>query len=204
MGWSQSRLVAAAQQYSDEVAVIDKMMLKLYADRRALTGKKRFFPPREWLVGQGEELGLEIDVVSRFLHSLNEHVPITSPRQETPIGVLSIMRRATAMDCEFVITHALQYESYSSLAVEVSLQGDESENAHLRPMLDLVVIGGEMEYAASNFGSSGGVMHAQMRFQISPRLPDDLSGVVLSLVPGAHRSHPQPRELKLDRQVDFV
>jgi hypothetical protein len=192
------------QQYSDEVAAIDKIMLKLYADRLALTGKRRFFPPREWLEGQGAELGLEIDVVSRFLHSLNEHVPIMPPRQETPIGVLSIMRRATAMDCEFVITHALQYESYSSLAVEVSLQGNEWENVHLRPMLDLVVIGGGTEYAASSNGASGGGMRAELRFQISPRLPDDLSGVVLSLVPGAHRSHPQPRELKLDRQVDFV
>jgi hypothetical protein len=35
-------------------------------------------------------------------------------------------------------------------------------------------------------------------------LPDDLSGIVLSMVPGARLFQPQPRELKLDQQVDFV
>jgi hypothetical protein len=201
MGWGEMR--AVPQHYNDEIRHIDEEMLRLYSERRRLAGRKRMFPPKETLAQWSEQFGLELDAISRLLHSMNGHLPIVPPHAETPIGVLPIMKKAFAMDCVFLITHALQYETRSELTIQASFTGEADHRISLRPMLDLAVIGGETEYATGSLGTSGGGMHAQLRYQIVPRLPDDLSEIAFSLVPGGYSLVHELKEIKLDRQVDF-
>jgi hypothetical protein len=201
MGWGELR--AVPQHYSDEVRQIDEAMLRLYSERRRLAGRKRMFPPKETLEQWSEQFGLGLEAISRLLHSMNSHLPIVPPQAETPIGVLPIMKKAHAMDCDFLITHALQYETRSELTIQASFAGEADHRISLRPMLDLVVIGGETEYVTGSLGTSGGGMQAQLRYQIVPRLPDDLTGVVFSLVPGGYSLVHELKEIRLDRQVDF-
>lgn len=202
MGWGEMR--AVPQHYSDEIQAIDETLLKLYNERRKLAGGKRMFPPKEPLQRWSDRLGLEIDAISRFLHSMNAHSPMIQPQPETPIGVLPLMKKAHAMDCVFLITHALQYETYSELSVEAAFAGMADHKISLRPLLDLAVNGGNAEYETRSLGTSGGGMQAKLRFQVIPRLPDDVTGISLSLVPGGYSliNH-ELKEIKLDRQVDF-
>ncbi|KIL38923.1 hypothetical protein SD70_23535 [Gordoniibacillus kamchatkensis] len=201
MGWGEMR--AVPQHYSDEIQRIDESMLRLYGERRRLAGKKRMFPPKETLLQWSSELGLEVDVISRFLHAMNAHAPMIPAKPESPIGVLPIMKKARAMNCTFLITHALQYERYSELAVEAKLEGEAEPNVSLRPMLDLVVLGENADYETRSIGRSGGGMRAELRFQVAPRLPDDMSGIGLSLVPGGYSLVHEVKEIRLDHQVDF-
>jgi hypothetical protein len=202
-GWGEMRVLP--HYYSDEVLELDRSLLNLVAQRQRLTGRKRFYPSsREQLEQLSEETGLDLDAVSLVLHSLNAHVNVRPPiTDESVIGVLPLMKRADGMQCEFLITHAIQYETHSMLTIEAKFTGEEDDRVSLRPMLDLVVLGGETEYVTNSQGTSGGGMKAELRFRVMPRLPDDISSFALSLAPGGYSIIPEMKEIRLDRQVDF-
>ncbi|MFC3750391.1 hypothetical protein [Paenibacillus sp. GCM10012306] len=201
MGWSEFR--AIPNHYNEEVRTIDEHILGLVQRRRELAGGKWTIPAPEQMQVFAEQFGLKLEQVAMLLSGLNERVqPVHWPEEEEVLGVLPIMQKSTQDQCEYSLTHAMQYASYSLVTVEIKYRQEEAEDVQLQPNLTLAVIG-DSEYTVQRHGSRGGGTHAQLQFVVIPALPNELNGVVFSLVPEAMFLERKLREINLNRQVDF-
>jgi hypothetical protein len=200
-----SEMRAIPNGYNDEAKKIDEAVLELVKRRRAIARGKRFFPQQETLEEWAEKFELEQDQVAQILHNLNDALPIRNIREELGMltGVLPIMKRTVSEDCEYVLSHAMQYEHASIVNLEIKYLKENTSGVSLKPAINLVILGGE-EYEIRRYGSHGGGGQAQLRFRVIPVLPENLDSLEFSLIPGSddffnHRIV----EIKLDKQVDF-
>lgn len=204
MGWSRMP-IRGVYEYNAEVKKIDEQILTLIQERKAITGKKRLSPESEILEDWAARFDMDTAQIVRYLHSLNEAVPRRQYWDEPGLllGVLPIVKRTLIEDCEYTLTHAMQYEALSIVTVEIKYLKEAVGHIHLRTALTLEVLG-EAEYEVQPHGGHGGGAYTQLQFLISPPLPNDLETVEFSLIPGDERMFgPAMTEIILDKQVDF-
>ncbi|KTD83361.1 hypothetical protein [Paenibacillus etheri] len=176
MGWSRMPIRGAVNEYNDDVKKIDEQILSLIQERKAITGKKRFSPESELLEEWSTRFEMDTSQIVQYIHSLNEAVPRRNYWEEPGLllGVLPIVKRTVLEDCEYTLTHAMQYESLSIVTYEIQPHGGH-----------------------------GGGAHTQMQFLVSPPLPADLDTVQFALIPGVDRMFgPRMTEIILDKQID--
>ncbi|MRN55564.1 hypothetical protein [Paenibacillus monticola] len=205
MGWSTSALRGIPNDYNDEAKKIDEQILGLIQQRKAISGGKRLFPEQEVLEQWAAKFDLELNQISLILSSLNEGLPRRHFWDEPGLllGVLPIMKRIVTEDFEYVLSHAMQHEKLSIVTLEIKYLKETTDQVHIRPTLDLVVLS-DTEYEVTRNHGHGGGGQIQMRFMVSPPLPNDLTSVEFSLVPGSDRfMGPSYEEIKLDKQIDF-
>lgn len=203
MGWSSLRVVP--NEYNDEVRNIDEQILALIQQRKAIAGGKRLFPESETIEEWAGKFELDITQISQYLHRLNEALPRRQYREEPGLllGVLPIVKRTVVEDCEYVLTHAMQYESFSIVTLEIKYLKEDVRHIHLRTALTLEVLS-ETTYDVQQYGGRGGGAHTHMQFLVSPPLPANLDAVEFSLIPGDDgMMGPPMTEIMLDKQVDF-
>ncbi|MFE4713681.1 MULTISPECIES: hypothetical protein [unclassified Paenibacillus] len=201
MGWGEFRTIPS--HYNEEVRAIDEHILGLVQQRREFAGGKRAVPAPEQMQVFAKQFGLELEQVAMILSGLNDRVqPIFWPEEEEVVGVLPILQKTSQDHCDYSLTHAMQYESYSVVTVEIKYRQKESGNVQLQPNLTLAIIG-EREYTVQRHGSRGGGTHAQLQFVVIPALPKELNGIEFSLVPEAMFLENKIKEINLNRQVDF-
>lgn len=205
MAWGRMPIRGVVNEYNDEVKKIDEQILTLIQERKAITGKKRFSPESELLEAWSTRFDMDTAQIVQYIHSLNEAVPRRKYWEEPGLllGVLPIVKRIVFEDCEYTLTHAMQYETLSIVTVEIKYLKETVEHIHLRAALTLEIIS-EAVYEIQPHGGHGGGAHTQMQFLVSPPLPTDLDTVQFSLVPGVDRMFgPAMTEIILDKQVDF-
>ncbi|PYI57359.1 hypothetical protein [Paenibacillus flagellatus] len=203
MAWSELRRIPNA--YNDEIRQIDETMISLLVERRTKTGGKRFFPEPDVLEQWSERFGLDAAQLGLLLHLWNEGArPAVPSDKGALLGVLPLMKKTCADGCEYVLTHAMQFEHVSVVELDIAIDrtGTDAERLHLKPQLQLVVLG-DREYSVSRQGARGGGGTAHLTFRVSPPLPDPIGDVRFTLVPMAMQLHSEPKELVLDKQVDF-
>ncbi|CAH1214708.1 hypothetical protein PAECIP111892_04065 [Paenibacillus auburnensis] len=201
--WTTVR--AIPNDYNDEAKRIDEKILGLVKQRRILAGGQRFFPDQETVEKWAAQFEMAKDQVNSLLHNLNDVLPMRQIRDDPGrlLGVLPIMKRTVSEDCEFILSHAMQHENASIVTLEVKYQKENAGNIHLRPALQLIILGGE-EYIIRRTSGRGGGERFEMRFRVEPALPDDLTALEFSLIPGNEEFiNIQALEIKLDKQVDF-
>ncbi|MEK5252425.1 hypothetical protein [Paenibacillus sp. FSL E2-0201] len=205
MAWGRMPIRGVVNEYNDEVKKIDEQILTLIQERKAITGKKRFSPESELLEEWSTRFEMDTSQIVQYIHSLNEAVPRRKYWEEPGLllGVLPIVKRIVFEDCEYTLTHAMQYETLSIVTVEIKYLKETVEHIHLRAALTLEIIS-EAVYEIQPHGGHGGGAHTQMQFLVSPPLPTDLDTVQFSLIPGVDRMFgPAMTEIILDKQVDF-
>ncbi|MHA6534262.1 chorismate mutase family protein [Paenibacillus sp. BAC0078] len=205
MGWSRMPIRGIANEYNDEAKQIDAQILELFRQRKAVAGGKGLSPEMETIEQWAVEFGLEVAEITFILSNLNE----ARPRRHFwdgsgPLnGVLPIMKTTLEGDVEYTLTHAMQYERYSIVTLEIKYLKETVSPVNIQPELTLAVHGGT-DYEIKEHGARGGGSHLQMQFMVSPPLPQDLSTISLSLVPGSNRFiRPVRVEVILDKKVDF-
>lgn len=205
MGWSRMP-IRAVYEYNAEVKRIDEQILTLIQERKAITGKKRLSPDSELLEEWAARFEMDTSQIVQYLHMLNDAVPRRKYWEEPGVllGVLPIVKRTIFEDCEYTLTHAMQYEALSIVTVEIKYLKETVEHIRLRAALALEIMS-EVAYEIQLHGGHGGGAHTQMQFLISPPLPNDLDTVEFSLIPGSERLlGPTMTEIILDKQVDFI
>lgn len=205
MSWSRIPLRGIPNEYNDEVKNIDEQILTLIQQRKTITGSNRFFPEGELLEEWASRFEMDTIQIAQYLHSVNGAVPRRKFSEEPGLllGVVPIVKRTIFEDCEYILTHAMQYEEFSIITVEVKYLKETVGSVHLRTALTLEILS-ETVYEVQQYGGHGGGAHTQIQFLISPPLPTDLETVEFSLIPGLDRMiGPQIIEILLDKQVDF-
>ncbi|MEK3945423.1 hypothetical protein [Paenibacillus sp. FSL H3-0310] len=206
MNWSRMPIRGFANEYNDEVKKIDEQILSLIHERKAITGKKRLSPDSKLLEEWVTRFEMNTTQIVQHLHLMNETVPRRQYWEEPGLllGVLPIVKRTVVEECEYILTHAMQYEAFSIVTVEIKYLKEAVGHIHLRTALTLEVAG-ENEYEVQPHGGHGGGAHTQMQFLVAPTLPEHLEGVEFSLVPGSEQMlRPLMTEITLDKQVDFT
>lgn len=203
MAWAEMR--ALPNGYNDEAKKIDEAILELVKKRKGIVEGKIFFPQQEILEEWAVKFEMEKDQVAQLLHNLNDTLAMRRIPAEPGMltGVLPIMKRTVTEDCEYVLSHAMQYEHASIVTLEIKYLKENEASVSLRPALKLVILGGD-EFEIHRAGSHGGGGQSQLRFRVVPTLPENLASLEFSLIPGSdeffnHRTV----EIKLDKQVDF-
>ncbi|HEU5140716.1 MAG TPA: hypothetical protein VFT51_12125 [Bacillales bacterium] len=202
MGWSELRRVP--DEYNDVVKQIDEQVLKLITKRKSLVNGTRFVPPRELIQEWSRAFQMEPSEIGMFIHTLNHGARPQFPDEKGGLlGVVPIMKKAKDENCEYVITHAMQHEKASVVAVEIHYhKADDGGSIHIKPHLMLEVEGNRM-YSTHHDGARGGGTDAQLSFLVTPGLPEDISDIHFSLVPHVHPFQHKEKEIVLDQQVDF-
>lgn len=203
MAWSEFRPVPNA--YDEEVQEIDERIFEAIAARRERTKNGRFYPSREKIAGWSARYGLEEAQIHWFLQHLQEKNVRRMPDELGALrGVVPIMKRTVADDCEYLLSHAMQHEHGSLVTLQIRyLAEDASEVQMLRANLMLEVTGGDAPYGVRRQGNRGGGPQTEMQFLIWPPLPEAPDGIAFSLLPSAVFAESKGREVTLERQVDF-
>lgn len=205
MGWSRIPIRGNTNEYNDEVKNIDEQILELIQQRRAITGNKHFFPESKQLEEWTSRFEMDTTQIAQYLHSVNGAISRRKLSEEpgSLLGVLPIVKRTIFEDCEYILTHAMQYEAFSIVTVEIKYIKEAVGNVHLRTALKLE-IRSETAYEVQQYGGHGGGVHTQIKFLISPPLPEQLDAIEFSLIPGSDwMMGPTMTEVILDKQVDF-
>lgn len=201
MGWTQFRKIP--NHYSPEIQNIDEQLLTLMRQRKELSEGKHTFPDQELLHELADKFGMAVEKVSLTLHLLNgQQHPMYRTEHEELQDVLPIMRKKQSEDCEYVLTHAMQYASYSVITLEINYLKEEAGEVRLQPNLTLAVIG-EQDYIVQRFGGRGGGRQAQLQYHVTPPLPQRLDRTEFSLVPEEAIQETKWVDINLNRQVDF-
>lgn len=205
MSRSRVALRSIPYEYNEDVKRLDEQILALAKQRQDLTGKKRYMPSGETLIEWAKQLELEPLQIHTLLQALHTQV-MERPRrpEDKPLrSVLPIMKRTKADGCEYLISHAMQYEDESIVKMDIRYVEDTEEEVELVPQLTLEVIGGE--YAVQPISTSTHSGKAQLEFSVMPPLPEPLEGLEFSLVPGTTPffAERNPLRIKLDKQIDF-
>lgn len=201
MGWSTLR--AIPNEYNDEIEAIDEAVLELIRKRRETANGRRMAPDQEKKEQWAAKYGMELPELSMLIHSFNDQVrPVFWEESSELTGVLSIMKKTVSGDCEYILTHAMQYEDHSRVALEIRYLPESRQDVMLKPQLTLAVIG-EGQYTVNPQGGHGGGGRSKVEFMVIPRLPDNLENIEFSLVPHAMHMEHNFKEIKLDKQVDF-
>ncbi|WP_248928089.1 hypothetical protein [Paenibacillus hamazuiensis] len=200
MGWSELRLLPS--EYNDAVKQIDQKLLELIVERKTLAGGKRFSPPKELIRQWAETYEIPVPQINWLLHRLNEgDAPVFSDGPGELLNVISIMKKTTVDGFEYVLTHSMQHENGSMVHLDIR-QIRQDARVHVRPHLHLEITGAE-PYNVHRHGSHGGGGQAHLNFFVTPRLPEDVSELVFSLIPFAMPMDTAPKEVILDKEVRF-
>lgn len=154
---------------------------------------------QEW----STKYGLDIPQISWLLNSLNaSNHPVMPNESGELLSVLPIMKKSVVDGYEYALTHSMQHQNSSIAFVEIKqLQSDESIG-HVRPKLLLEVMGSQ-QYSVRRNGSHGGDGQAQIRFLITPRLPDNINDVHFALIPFANPMENQRKKLSWIRKFNL-
>ncbi|MDF2925605.1 MAG: hypothetical protein K0R57_4519 [Paenibacillaceae bacterium] len=203
MAWSELQQIP--NEYNEQFKAIDDSLIRLLLERKSLAKGKHIFPPREIMEEWTVRYGMDISHVSWLLHSLNEgSEPAMPVKPRDLLGVLPIMRKSVVEGVEFLLTHSMQHANGSEVYVEIQHLESEEQSIHLRPRLLLEVRGPQQrQYSVRRSGSHGSNLHAQLRFMVTPRLPDNLGEVRFALIPFAIPAEVPLKELILDKDVYF-
>lgn len=151
-----------------------------------------------------ERYEMELPQISLFLHSLSDGINPAMPNELGELlNVVPIMKKSAVDECQYTLTHAMQHENGSVVEVEINCNDAVDNNVFIKPQLLLEVIGGR-DYSVRRQGSHGSGTKAQIRFLIIPPLPHHIDGIQFSLVPCAIPFEHRPKELVLDKQIDFA
>lgn len=200
---SWGTLRAIPNVYNAETEEIDETILNLIQKRRAAAKGQRLTPDREKLEQWASRYGMEVPELATLVNAFNDQpYPMVWHEPGELTGVLSIMKKTVSGDCEYLLTHAMQYEDRSLVKLEIKYLPQDSQNVQIRPQLTLAVIGGG-QYQINQHGGHGGGGRSQIEYIVVPALPDNLEGIDFSLVPGALHLEREMTVIKLDKQVDF-
>ncbi|HET7657136.1 MAG TPA: hypothetical protein VFK37_02510 [Bacillales bacterium] len=202
---NMARLEKIPNEYNEEVQRMDEQIFKLIHDRKEKAKGKPFVPPEELQEKWAKEFGMKQSEIGMFVHSLNHgsgHALHGESEKGELQGVLPIMKRSSSADWDIRITHAMQYEKASEVTVEASYQKEVQARVHLRVDLMLQVHGGD-EYVARFHGGGGGGGNMQVKYLVTPRLPDNLDSVKFTLIPHAMPFHQETKLVVLDQVVEF-
>lgn len=205
MGWSRMPIRGMQNEYNDEAKRVDEQILELYRQRKAVSGGKNLFPDTEMVERWSAQLGLEASEIRFILSNLNEARPRRHFWEEPGalLGVLPIMKTTLQEDAEYTLTHAMQHEKLSIVTLEIRYLKETVGHVNVNAELMLAVVG-DTDYEIDGHGAHGGGAHLQMQFMVSPPLPEEISSVEFSLVPGSNRFMRSIREeVILDKQIDF-
>jgi len=201
MSWTDPRIIP--NEYNDEAKEIDNQLIGLIKQRRKLSVGKRFFPPEEYLEQWSEEFSMDIDKVRFILQNLEENRYYYLPDGPGALkSVIPMMKKTVSGECEYTLTHIMQYELGSVIKIDIKYLGENPDGVMLKMNLMLEVIS-EQIYQVNRNGSHGGGGYGYIEFMVVPALPDQLEGIEFSLVRSLDLFAYEPREVILNQQVDF-
>jgi hypothetical protein len=118
------------------------------------------------------------------------------------VGVLPLMKKSVAHGFEYHLTHAMQHKNASIVFLEVKGLEHDDNVGHVRVHL-LLEANGVKQYTVSRNGSHGGGGQAQVRFLVTPPLPENVEQVQFALTPFAVPMENPPKDIVLDKEVTF-
>lgn len=202
-GWAEFREIPF--EYNDQVKQIDEQLLRLVAARKSITGAAYHHPDQKIIDEWVERLDMREEDIRHVLRSV-QPMPKRPfiPQEETKLtGVLPIMKQTTQDGCEYVITHAMQYDHESIVHLDIHHRGPRAEHVFVKPQLMLEVTSVQGEHMVLREGSRGSGSDAQLSYRVVPALPPSLEQVKFSLIPAVHELEIKMEEVILDKHVDF-
>jgi hypothetical protein len=203
--WSESPLYRIG--YLNELKVIDEKILALLAEREKKTNGKRFVPPRELMEQWVDTYNLDINFMKWLFHGFNEaSLPYTGPIETgNLVNVVPLMKKVEMDGCQYLLSHMMQYEQASEVIVEINVSELKTKGiSRIRPhlILDIQKRQFESSYSVRPMGVSGGGNKVNLKYTVTPKLPDNVEKLQFSLLP-----NPQPfvemKELILEQPVQF-
>jgi hypothetical protein len=143
-----------------------------------------------------------------LFHGFNEaSLPVTGPIETGDlVNVVPLMKKVEIDGCQYLLSHMMQYEQGSEVIVEINVNELVKANgiSRIRPHLILNVQHkhSQTAYSIRPMGLSGGGKKVNLKYIITPKLPNDVKEQEFSLLP-----NPQPfreiKELILEQPVHF-
>ncbi|WP_261301510.1 hypothetical protein [Paenibacillus andongensis] len=201
MAWSEFKPML--NEYNEEFRSIDESLIRLLKERKSLAKGKRFFPSKEIIQEWASSYEMDIPQINWLIHSLNEGSYSVMPDEPGELlSVIPIMQKSIVDDFEYQLTHSMQHKNGSIIFLEIKLLENGEHIGHIRPQL-LLEVKGSKEYQVRRNGSHGGGGQAQVRYLVTPQLPNNISEISFALKPYAIPMENPPKEIILDKEVNF-
>lgn len=166
--------------YEEKIFSIDEQICELVQKRKELSGNNPGFPPAEYIQDWAKKYGLYEDLLNALFGTLrtDEHFRI----QVEPSGFqkyIPVLKSVVKGDSLYSVTFIRQYENAS--VVNFNIDWDESEDSsdsfiRYHHFWELYI---NEDYYCTMDGGGGSGEHINNNFVVSPRLPDDVSGLQL-------------------------
>ncbi|MDB5083200.1 MAG: hypothetical protein JWN30_86 [Bacilli bacterium] len=190
--------------YLDELKEVDQKILSLLAERAKTAAGQRYMPPADLMLHWAETFHLDLSLIKWLFHGLNQMtLPVYGPIDTGDLQtVVPIMKKIQVEECEYQLTHMMQYVHASEVILEIRANEDPVYGfSSIRPQL-ILNVEPDNGYFIQTMGFQGGGNRASLKFIITPKLPEDLSELSFSLQPN-YQPFRQMKEKILDQPVRF-
>ncbi|WP_251551051.1 hypothetical protein [Neobacillus muris] len=194
------------EYYDDRLFSIDEQICALLKERRELSNQNPGFPPADLIAGWASKYGHYEDFLNSLFGSLRLEDQF-KPRVE-PIHFekyLSILKSVEKAGRLYTITFIRQFENASVVQLNCDWHETEGEHElrhlqHERPAFLTLEMGEPYECRMDRgSGTTGQYTHT---FIVTPRIPDDYSGLKLTFKEYQDPFKDEPTGLEIGFQLD--
>ncbi len=181
--------------YCELLAPLDEQISALIAKRKELSQNNPGFPPLETIAEWCRKYGLTEDYMRsffRFLFGEPHFLPVVEPKEF--IKFVPILKAVQVENVIYSLTHMKQYSNASVVHLETEILTDQEYVQVRHASFDLAV-SGDYTCRPQGVGGHGKGMHYS--FVVSPRLPDETSGLEFHLSIKPIRDIPDIQEIVL-------
>jgi hypothetical protein len=199
--WGQSPLFRIA--YDPELEPVDEALVELWSRRLAQSRGRRLLPPpgltREWAT----RYHLPENLVAWWFRQMTAPFPAEPPPRMGDVrAVRPLMKQQAVAGVVYQLTHVEDYAEASMVHLRVRVETDEPwppNQLDFRLTLALT----PDRYTVTPWGMTGGGLRLSVQYLVTPPLPDDLTAVRWSLVPGGAGLRPPERKRVIDDPIAF-
>ena len=186
--------------YCESLAVIDKQICALLAQRKELSDDNPGLPGRELISTWCEQYGLNEEKIQRIFASMSSEHSFLPHEQVEPTEFLKFVPILKSVELDnilYAVTYMKQYENASVVYIDMELNSAE-ENVRLEfAGFELFI---SPNYQCRPGGGSGGGKGMQQSFVVTPPLPDEVTEFEfkMTVLPHHHRD-----EMKIVRLTEL-
>lgn len=180
-GIIKTRFIRPTEHYDEKVSAIDEQICNLIKQRKEISNNNPGFPPFETIAGWAEKYDLYEDLLKSIFGSL-WHEDVYKPTVE-PEGFQKNVRVLKTIEVENKLYSVVSMRQYTNASIinfniDWDCTLDSSEDASMHMHYELFI---HEDYDCRVIDGSGSSGHCHNNFLVFPRLPDDLSGINLTL-----------------------
>jgi hypothetical protein len=175
------RFTRPTDHYDEKVTKIDEQICDLVKQRKEISSNDPGYPPFEYITGWAEKYGLYEDLLKSIFSTLwqeNIYKPTVEP--EGFQKIVPVLKTIEVENKLYTVIAMRQYMNASIIIfnIEWDSTSDSLEDQSMHMHYELFI---NADYDCRVIDGSGSSGHSHNNFLVFPRLPDDLSGIELTL-----------------------